>query len=586
MGKGMSALSNILLDTSADRSPDSYRNSELVIKGTSSILNDIKANDKVGNPFGAAYGTKLVNVQTFVTSGSKVVQFAYNDAGASMFRYETSPTAFSAWIVNQGPKGEQGLQGIQGLKGDQGIQGIKGDQGIQGIQGLKGDKGDQGIQGIKGDKGDKGDQGIQGIKGDQGIQGPLGPGTLMPAAATTFGMESNNSIIKLGTTQYRLNSNGVINVDKLYANMITAGNNAAVGSRTATPGSICAGSFCIGPHMTDDMLEVADLISTMNANNQMINRVGNYEDLNGWGYDKPPAYFKNPNKISSVYYTTLPGNLPGFRSYIFVKTFRPIGSRFLRQICIPAFITYNDDELYIRNENNLGEWDYWVKKNMAKADRPTLALDKVIYNADVTGLPTKTVAVVDGNPGVLKRILDSARADPQVKCVVVTTPTPPAPTAAELAADPTLERKYFLGEGGNNNTFSAVFYTALPTTGLYGGKNTSKTSPGNGIVFTSDTKNIYFKSGRSYSHTPANLFEVVDYVKNELEDTDLDLAAAKADLAATNTNLANNYVRYDNNINFIATNIPGYPNRPIGRYGNGQIHWSTDASATTFQIKK
>ena len=139
---------------------------------------------------------------------------------------------------SQGPKGDQGEQGIQGptgAKGDQGIQGPTGAKGDQGIQGPTGAKGEQGIQGPtgakgergasfavdatgpasgraaydsapagfaylatdtallyiregvagwsagvpfgKGDKGDKGDQGLQGAtgaKGDQGLQGPTG----------------------------------------------------------------------------------------------------------------------------------------------------------------------------------------------------------------------------------------------------------------------------------------------------------------------------------------------------------------------------------------------------------------------------
>jgi hypothetical protein len=47
-----------------------------------------------------------------------------------------------------------------------------------------------------------------------------------------------------------------------------------------------------------------------------------------------------------------------------------------------------------------------------------------------------------------------------------------------------------------------------------------------------------------------------------------------------------NFVRKNTNLNLEATNIPGFPNRPIGRYSNGQIHWSTDAVATSFQIKQ
>jgi len=92
-------------------------------------------------------------------------------------------------VINQGPKGDQGAQGIKGDKGEQGIQGLKGAtgaQGVQGIQGPQGAKGDQGIQGAQGAKGDKGDQGIQGIKGDkgdQGIQGIKGDNGL-PGAST------------------------------------------------------------------------------------------------------------------------------------------------------------------------------------------------------------------------------------------------------------------------------------------------------------------------------------------------------------------------------------------------------------------
>lgn len=78
----------------------------------------------------------------------------------------------------QGEVGPQGIQGIQGIQGDQGPQGDIGPQGNQGIQGVQGDQGpqgDQGIPGIQGETGPQGIQGIQGPQGDQGIQGLTGP---------------------------------------------------------------------------------------------------------------------------------------------------------------------------------------------------------------------------------------------------------------------------------------------------------------------------------------------------------------------------------------------------------------------------
>lgn len=44
----------------------------------------------------------------------------------------------SVSIVNAGPIGPRGLQGLVGPKGDQGIQGLQGDQGIQGLVGPQG----------------------------------------------------------------------------------------------------------------------------------------------------------------------------------------------------------------------------------------------------------------------------------------------------------------------------------------------------------------------------------------------------------------------------------------------------------------
>jgi hypothetical protein len=74
----------------------------------------------------------------------------------------------------QGPPGEQGLQGPPGNDGEQGLQGIPGNDGEQGIQGPPGEQGIQGPPGNDGEQGPPGEQGIPGNDGDQGIQGIQG----------------------------------------------------------------------------------------------------------------------------------------------------------------------------------------------------------------------------------------------------------------------------------------------------------------------------------------------------------------------------------------------------------------------------
>jgi hypothetical protein len=80
-------------------------------------------------------------------------------------------------IVNAGPRGETGAQG---LKGD------KGDQGIPGVQGFKGEAGPPG------EKGDRGPAGADGTKGDQGPAGP--------AVATVILRASNTTVQSVGAT--------------------------------------------------------------------------------------------------------------------------------------------------------------------------------------------------------------------------------------------------------------------------------------------------------------------------------------------------------------------------------------------------
>lgn len=77
----------------------------------------------------------------------------------------------------QGPKGDQGPQGIQGPKGDTGAagpQGPKGDTGAQGPQGIQGPPGEKGATGATGPTGPQGPKGDTGPTGPQGPQGPTG----------------------------------------------------------------------------------------------------------------------------------------------------------------------------------------------------------------------------------------------------------------------------------------------------------------------------------------------------------------------------------------------------------------------------
>lgn len=48
-------------------------------------------------------------------------------------------------------------------------------------------------------------------------------------------------------------------------------------------------------------------MKTGDANNQISNLVGNYDNKEARGFDKPPAYYKSQNKMSSTYYTILQG---------------------------------------------------------------------------------------------------------------------------------------------------------------------------------------------------------------------------------------------------------------------------------------
>lgn len=104
---------------------------------------------------GAAYATgQMIGANNTITGCYRVAE----DDRKGELRVVSDPASCRsnelplAWNV-QGPKGDQGPQGIQGPSGP------KGDQGSQGIQGPPGPKGDQGPQGLTGAQGPKGDKG-------------------------------------------------------------------------------------------------------------------------------------------------------------------------------------------------------------------------------------------------------------------------------------------------------------------------------------------------------------------------------------------------------------------------------------------
>ena len=114
-------------------------------------------------------GVSIVSVTKTSESGlADIYTITYSDGRTSTF------------VVMNGAKGDQGIQGIPGNDGhtpvitigDNGNWFVDGvDTGIhaQGVQGEKGDKGDKGDTGEQGPQGDKGDTGAQGEKGDDGV---------------------------------------------------------------------------------------------------------------------------------------------------------------------------------------------------------------------------------------------------------------------------------------------------------------------------------------------------------------------------------------------------------------------------------
>ena len=242
MGNATSSISGIFTDTTIDKLPKDYRLNKVVVddvkNNASTILYDIRPNDKIGNPFGNIQ--MLINLETFITNQGKIFQLAFNEKGESMYRYETTVldangnTTFSAWIANTGPQGQQGPAGPagpDGLRGAAGTNGTNGTNGSVGPAGPAGPAGSVGPQGaastVVGPVGPAGPQGaastVAGPAGSVGPAGPQGPAgvTTLSGSTSTFSLLNSNTSIQLGNTVYRINNNGTIIMDKIYANSIS-----------------------------------------------------------------------------------------------------------------------------------------------------------------------------------------------------------------------------------------------------------------------------------------------------------------------------------------------------------------------------
>lgn len=199
--------------------------------------------------------TKFADIEfpeDYIVSGTQTTTSAA-DGGNNVFTFTTKEGTTKTFVVKNGSKGSQGIQGPKGdaftyddFTTDQLalLKGEKGDQGIQGEIGPKGDKGDPGKDGTGislkssqeectevGDaylatnghimiwngssftdggeiKGPKGDQGEQGPKGDTGAQGPAG-------TAAGFGTPTATVDANTGTPSVTVTATGA-NTAKVF----------------------------------------------------------------------------------------------------------------------------------------------------------------------------------------------------------------------------------------------------------------------------------------------------------------------------------------------------------------------------------
>jgi hypothetical protein len=167
----------------------------------------------------------LVNLPALTNPTEQETLFVVQDSAVS----QTLTVELARTLLQLGPTGPQGPQGVtgpqgpQGVTGPQGPQGVTGPQGPQGVTGPQGPLGPQGPQGPRGVTGPQGPQGVigpqgpRGVTGPQGVAGPTGPSG--PTEATAIGggaagsipmqtAVSATSFILAGTTGQLLQSRG------------------------------------------------------------------------------------------------------------------------------------------------------------------------------------------------------------------------------------------------------------------------------------------------------------------------------------------------------------------------------------------
>jgi hypothetical protein len=397
--------------------------------------------------------------------------------------------------------------------------------------------------------------------GPIGPTGPAGVTTLA-GSTSTFTLNPTNTVLTLGNTQYKIDNRGLINMDKIYANQITtsasdavagvwlsnhntgtltlkadtgvfnsdiinstiapyqslviAGNRSAGGARkiqlyddvsiplgnlslSKNSSSICAGSFCIGGNMTNDLSEAVDGVS----------QLPNFSNIGGV-FDYPPSYFSNLPLKTAVYYHVFSSTSPDNTNinYNLTKTFKPLGSNYYRQICHPWDIVYNISNCQVRNENTDGQWDPWLPVTLLPANK-TNFIDKVILGCN-TDAPTysavisSTTAAKGTNNSYqlkLKDALKIANSTPAIKAFVYQPYTPSLPA---IPAGVNVNKLHFIGDGGNN-IGTAWFLGSVPANvNIRPLPTAASTTAVNASTFL----NFYYKSGNKVSPLSSNYNEL------------------------------------------------------------------------------
>lgn len=265
IGKQIATLTQFLLDTLREDSPDDQFHFEVIIDPANPAHYTVKLQTPIdvdmpgsGITGVTAHGLDWYSDPTAVLTDG-VIDFGI-PAGQRGPDGETGPQGIQGEIGPQGPQGIQGIQGETGAQGPQGIQGIQGATGETGATGATGPQGPQGPQGIQGATGQQGIQGETGATGPQGIQGPQGA-TGAPGIAGAPGAQPGASTdeTRCGIAQYlslRLADLYTIQRDKGLENVANGGA-AQVGGVLILDALLAASGFGLV------VLAVVDVVATV-----------------------------------------------------------------------------------------------------------------------------------------------------------------------------------------------------------------------------------------------------------------------------------------------------------------------------------